>query len=203
MKKEVLTTIISTAVPLHMENVDTDQIYPARYLKTVSKKGLGNMLFRDWRFDMDGKAKSHFILNNTDKGSAILLAGYNFGCGSSREHAAWALADYGFKAVVSSFFGDIFRNNALNNSLLPIQVTPYFLNLLFDEIGKNPRIVLKIDIQTETISIPSKKMQEQFVINKYKKLCVMKGFDDIDYILSQKKRIIAFEIKRKHDFSLL
>jgi len=202
MKKKILTKIISTGVPLHMENVDTDQIIPARFLRGIDKEGFGENVFRDWRFDMDGKEKSHFILNNPDYKGEILIAGYNFGCGSSREHAAWALSDYGFTAVVSSFFADIFKNNALNNSLLPVQVSEEFLRKLFDAVDNDPKTTIKIDVDKQVISIPEKKTKEYFDINPYKKICVMNGYDDVDYMVSMKEKIEQFEKNRGNDYSL-
>ena len=156
MQKQKLTKIISTAIPLRMENVDTDQIIPARFLKATTREGFGLNIFRDWRYDPDGNPKPHFVLNHPQYAGEILLAGHNFGCGSSREHAAWALSDYGFKAVVSSFFADIFKNNALNNSLLPVQVTPDFLQLLFAAVHENHKTKIVIDVDKQTISVPSK-----------------------------------------------
>jgi len=202
MKKQIITKIVSTAVPLHMENVDTDQIIPARFLKATTREGFGGNLFRDWRFDMDGAAKPHFVLNDPLYKGEILVAGYNFGCGSSREHAAWALADYGFKAVVSSFFADIFKNNALNNSLLPVQVSKNLLNEIFEAADNNPKTIIEIDIENQTISLPSKEKIERFDLNPYKKMCVMYGYDDIDYMLSMRERIERFEKNRINDFSL-
>jgi 3-isopropylmalate/(R)-2-methylmalate dehydratase small subunit len=202
MKKKKLTKIISTAIPLQMENVDTDQILPGRFLKATTREGFGEKLFRDWRYDPEGNPKPHFILNHPNYKGDILIAGYNFGCGSSREHAAWALSDYGFTAVVSSFFADIFKNNALNNSLLPVQVTPDFLKLLFDAVNEDHTTVVSIDIEKQIISVPNKKISEKFDINPYKKICIMNGYDDIDYMISMHKEIEAFEKKRKNDYSL-
>jgi len=202
MKKQKVTKIISTAIPLDMENVDTDQIIPARFLKATTREGFGLNVFRDWRFDPEGNPKPHFILNHPNYKGEILIAGHNFGCGSSREHAAWALSDYGFKAVVSSFFADIFKNNALNNSLLPVQVSPDFLKLLFAAVNANHKTKIIIDVEKQTISVPSKKISETFEINPYKKICIMNGYDDIDYLLSLKPEIEKFEKERKNDFSL-
>ena len=202
MKKQKLTKIISTAIPLDMENVDTDQIIPARFLKATTREGFGLNVFRDWRFYPEGNPKHHFILNHPNYKGEILIAGHNFGCGSSREHAAWALSDYGFKAVVSSFFADIFKNNALNNSLLPVQVSPDFLKLLFEAVNANHKTKIIIDVEKQTISVPSKKISETFEINPYKKICIMNGYDDIDYLLSLKPEIEKFEKERKNDFSL-
>lgn len=202
MQKQKVTKIIATAIPLQIENIDTDQIIPARFLKATTREGFGLNVFRDWRYDPEGNPKPHFILNHPNYTGEILIAGHNFGCGSSREHAAWALSDYGFKAVVSSFFADIFKNNALNNSLLPVQVTPDFLKLLFEIVNDDPKTKITIDVEKQTISIPTKKISETFEINPYKKICVMNGYDDIDYLLSLKPEIETFEKKRKNDFSL-
>jgi 3-isopropylmalate/(R)-2-methylmalate dehydratase small subunit len=197
--KHKLTKIISTAIPLPIENIDTDQIIPARFLKATTREGFGQNVFRDWRFDDKGNPKSQFILNDPRYSGEILIAGHNFGCGSSREHAAWALADYGFKAVVSSFFADIFKNNALNNSLLPIQVTPDFLKTLFELTRDDRNTQITIDLETETISVPSKHISEKFPINPYKKICIMNGYDDIDYLLSMKDKVKQFEKTKEND----
>ena len=202
MKKQKVTKIISSAIPLQIENVDTDQIIPARFLKATTREGFGFNVFRDWRYDPEGNPKPHFVLNHPNYKGEILIAGYNFGCGSSREHAAWALSDYGFRAVVSSFFADIFKNNALNNSLLPVQVTPDFLKLLFEIITKDHTTKIAIDVENQTISVPSEKISETFDINPYKKICVMNGYDDIDYLLNLKPEIEKFENERKNDYSL-
>ncbi|HVA97054.1 MAG TPA: 3-isopropylmalate dehydratase small subunit [Candidatus Acidoferrales bacterium] len=202
MKKQKVTKIESTAIPLQIENVDTDQIIPARFLKSTTREGFGLNVFRDWRYDSEGNPKQHFILNHPNYKGEILLAGHNFGCGSSREHAAWALSDYGFKAVVSSFFADIFKNNALNNSLLPVQVTPDFLKLLFEIVNENHQTKIVIDVAKQTISVPSKKISETFDINPYKKICVMNGYDDVDYVVNMRGEIANFEKKRKDDYSL-
>jgi 3-isopropylmalate/(R)-2-methylmalate dehydratase small subunit len=202
MKKQKLTQIMSTAIPLEIENVDTDQIIPARFLKATTREGFGLNVFRDWRYDPEGNPKPHFILNHPNYKGEILIAGHNFGCGSSREHAAWALSDYGFKAVVSSFFADIFKNNALNNSLLPVQVTPDFLKLIFAAVNADHKTRIVIDVQKQTISVPSIKISETFDINPYKKICVMNGYDDIDYVVSMQVEIEKFEKKRKDDYSL-
>lgn len=203
MTGKKLTKIISTAIPLEMENIDTDQIIPARFLKATTREGFGLNVFRDWRYDPEGNPKPHFILNHPNYNGDILIAGHNFGCGSSREHAAWALSDYGFKAVVSSFFADIFKNNALNNSLLPVQVSPDILKLLFEMVNADPKTKITVDIEKQTISVPSKKISETFEINPYKKICIMNGYDDIDYLLSLKSEIEKFEKNRKNDFSLV
>jgi 3-isopropylmalate/(R)-2-methylmalate dehydratase small subunit len=202
MEKKKLKKIVSTAVPLDMQDVDTDQILPARFLKITSREGFGLNVFRDWRFDPEGNPKPHFILNHPNYKGEILIAGHNFGSGSSREHAAWALSDYGFNVVVSSFFADIFKNNALNNSLLPVQVSPEFLRKLFDEVKKDHKTVIEVAIEKQTISIPSKKLYESFDINPYKKICIMNGYDDVDYLLSLQKKTARFDAKRKNDFSI-
>jgi 3-isopropylmalate/(R)-2-methylmalate dehydratase small subunit len=202
MKKKAIKHIKSTAVPLDMENVDTDQIIPARFLKSTSREGFGMNVFRDWRYDFEGNPKPHFILNHPNYKGEILVAGNNFGCGSSREHAAWALSDYGFTAVVSSFFADIFKNNALNNSLLPVQVTKPFLRKLFDALWKDHKTIVDIAIEKQLISVPAFGISETFEINPYKKICVMNGYDDSDYIVSMKKEIEKFEKQRKDDYSL-
>lgn len=202
MQKKKLTKIVSTAVPLDMENVDTDQIIPARFLKAITREGFGQNVFRDWRFDPEGNPKPHFILNHPDYKGEILIAGYNFGCGSSREHAAWALSDYGFNVVVSSFFADIFKNNALNNTLLPVQVSEEFLRKLFKEVNADPKTIIEVDVEKQTISIPTKNLSEHFDINPYKKVCIMNGYDDVDYLVSMKDKTEAFEKKRKDDYSL-
>jgi len=201
MKKRLLTKIISTAIPLQIENVDTDQIIPARFLKATTREGFGLNVFRDWRYDMEGNPKPHFILNHPNYKGEILVAGYNFGCGSSREHAAWALSDYGFSAVVSSFFADIFKNNALNNSLLPVQVTPEFLKNIFDAVSADHKTIIEIDIEKQIINLPQLNISEHFEMNPYKKICVMHGYDDVDYVMSMRDKIKEFEKKRKNDFS--
>lgn len=187
MKKNKFTIINSTAVPLPIENIDTDQIIPARFLKATTREDFGKNLFIDWR------QKPDFVLNNKKFGGKILVTGRNFGCGSSREHAAWALTDFGFKAVVSSFFADIFRNNSLNNNLLPVTVSQEFLNKLLKEIEKKPDIKIVIDLKKEIIIVPELNIKERFPIDPYKKTCLMNGLNDIDYILSLKQEIINFE----------
>ncbi|HEX8931626.1 MAG TPA: 3-isopropylmalate dehydratase small subunit [Patescibacteria group bacterium] len=201
MKKK-LTKIISTAVPLDMENVDTDQIIPARFLKATTREGFGLNVFRDWRYDFEGNPKPHFILNHPNYKGEILIAGHNFGCGSSREHAAWALSDYGFNVVVSSFFADIFKSNALNNALLPVQVSKEFLRKLFKEVNANHQTIIEVDIEKQIIKIPSKNLEEHFEINPYKKICIMNGYDDVDYLISMQKKTQEFEKNRKDDYSL-
>ena len=193
-----MNLIQSTVVPLNAENVDTDQIIPARFLKATSREGFGKNLFRDWRYEHDDVAqpKKDFPLNNTQWKGSILVAGKNFGCGSSREHAAWALKDYGFEVVVSSFFADIFRNNALNNFLLPVQVSDEFLKKIFAASEKDPNEKLDISLDAQTIRIVSTGESEKFDINPYKKTCLLNGYDDIDYLISIKSDIEAYEKKR-------
>jgi 3-isopropylmalate/(R)-2-methylmalate dehydratase small subunit len=189
---KALKNIQSTFIPLAEENIDTDQIIPARFLKATSKEGFGKNLFRDWRYFNNDEAqpKTDFILNKPEYKGTILVAGKNFGCGSSREHAAWSLLDYGFNVVVSSFFADIFKNNALNNGVLPVQVSDEFLQKIFAlENGST----LSIDLETQTITIDATDDQEKFEINNYKKTCLMNGYDDIDYLLSIKQDIMNFE----------
>ncbi|WP_299384307.1 3-isopropylmalate dehydratase small subunit [uncultured Lacinutrix sp.] len=188
---EKFTTLTSRAIPLDIANVDTDQIIPARFLKATDKKGFGDNVFRDWRYNKDGSENSEFSLNNTDYSGSILVAGDNFGCGSSREHAAWALVGYGFKVIVSSFFADIFKGNALNNGLLPVQVSPDFLSELLNTIKNNPDTKIIINLELQTISVGDK--SETFDIDPYKKTCMINGYDDIDYLLSKKTEIEAFE----------
>ncbi len=202
MKKKKLTKIISTAVPLDMEDVDTDQIIPARFLKATTREGFGLNVFRDWRYDFEGNPKPHFVLNHPNYKGEILIAGHNFGCGSSREHAAWALSDYGFNVVVSSFFADIFKNNALNNTLLPVQVSKEFLRKLFDAVTADHTTMIEVDVEQQTISIPTKGLSDHFDINPYKKICVMNGYDDIDYLVNMKEKTESFEKQRKDDYSL-
>lgn len=185
-----------------MEDVDTDQIIPSRFLKSTSRLGFGKNVFRDWRYDFEGNPKPHFILNHPHYTGEILVAGNNFGCGSSREHAAWALSDYGFTAVVSSFFADIFKNNALNNSLLPVQVSKSFLRLLFAALWEDHKTIVDINVKKQTITVPRLQISEAFDINPYKKICVINGYDDIDYMVSMKEKIEEFEKKRKDDYSL-
>lgn len=185
--------LTSTAIPLEVQDVDTDQIIPARFLKATSRDGFGENLFRDWRYDELGEPKPDFVLNNGTFSGQILVAGENFGCGSSREHAAWALADYGFRAVVSSFFADIFKGNSLNNGLLPVQVSSGTLVKIFENVKANPSTKITIDLPNQTISIPGTEVSESFEINSYKKMCLLNGYDDIDFLLSKKLQIEAFE----------
>ena len=186
-------TLISTCVPLNIDNIDTDQIIPARFLKATSREGFGENLFRDWRYHAKGDMTTKFILNDPKYKGEILVAGKNFGCGSSREHAAWALYDYGFRVVISSFFADIFNNNALNNELLPVQVSNDFLQKIFIETDNNPELVLKIDLPNQTVNIPGLSIEEKFEISPYKKLCLLNGYKDLDYLLSLKEKIVEFE----------
>lgn len=190
-----LQKIQSRFVPLPMENVDTDQIIPARFLKATTRDGFGKNLFRDWRYtdNDESKPKADFVLNQSQFSGEILVAGKNFGCGSSREHAAWAILDYGFKAVVSSFFADIFKNNALNNGVLPVTVSDAFLAKIFSQGNE---ATLTIDVDAQTITIDATGAQETFEINHYKKTCLLNGYDDIDYLISQKEKIEAFEAKK-------
>lgn len=184
-------TLTSTAIPLNSENIDTDQIIPARFLKATQKEGFGAHLFYDWRYDQEGHPKPGFVLNDDKHKGAILIAGKNFGCGSSREHAAWALRDAGFKVIVSSYFADIFRNNALNNGLLPVQVSEPFLAGLLKQVEAFPETLLTIHLEKQTLSY--KNETETFPLNPYKKECLLKGFDDIDYLLSIREKIQTFE----------
>ena len=193
---EKFQSLISTAVPVSIENIDTDQIIPARFLKATTRDGFGENLFRDWRYNTDNTPKADFILNDKRFSGKILVGGKNFGCGSSREHAAWAIHDYGFKVVVSSFFADIFKNNALNNSLLPITVSPEFLQKLFTAIESNPATEIKVDLPEQYIQLVATGDKESFEINAYKKECMINGYDNIDYLLSIKDKIKEYENKR-------
>jgi len=192
---KALTTIHSRFVPINIENIDTDQIIPARFLKATTRDGFGKNLFRDWRYynDDESKTRADFPLNMSQFDGGILVAGKNFGCGSSREHAAWALLDYGFRVVVSSFFADIFRNNALNNGVLPVQVTDAFLQRIFLQDNNTE---LTVDLASQTITINSTGEQEQFDISPYKKTCLLNGYDDIDYLLNMKEEIQKFETQK-------
>ncbi|MDO6596227.1 3-isopropylmalate dehydratase small subunit [Oceanihabitans sp. 2_MG-2023] len=189
---EKFTTLQSRAIPLQIENVDTDQIIPARFLKATDKKGFGDNVFRDWRYHKDGSVNTDFALNNANYSGTILVAGDNFGCGSSREHAAWALTGYGFKVVVSSFFADIFKGNALNNGLLPVQVSETFLKELLSILENNPETEIIVNLEKQTISV-NETLSESFEIDAYKKTCMINGYDDIDYLLSKKSEIEAYE----------
>lgn len=193
MNKEKFTILKSTVVPLAVENIDTDQIIPARFLKATTREGFGENLFRDWRYDAEGNPKPDFVLNDKRYSGKILVAGKNFGCGSSREHAAWALYDYGFRVVVSSFFADIFKNNALNNALLPVQVSDDFLKAIFDAVAQNAGITLTVDLPQQQIYLEGGK-PERFEINAYKKTCLINGYDDIDYLLNLRDEIKQFEL---------
>jgi 3-isopropylmalate/(R)-2-methylmalate dehydratase small subunit len=192
---EKFQIIESAAIPLEIENIDTDQIIPARFLKATDRSGFGENLFRDWRFDTNGHPKPDFILNDPASKGSILVAGKNFGSGSSREHAAWALYDFGFRAIISSFFADIFTNNALNNGLLIVQVPDVFLKRLFDLIRKNPKTIIRINLENQEIVNTETGEKEHFPINSYKKKCLLSGFDDIDYLVSIKQKIVDFENK--------
>jgi len=196
MSIEKFKKIISSAVPLPIENVDTDQIIPARFLKAVERKGFGDNLFRDWRYRKDGTPNPDFVLNNPKYSGTILVAGKNFGSGSSREHAAWSVYDYGFRVVVSSFFADIFKANVLNNGLLPIQVPEEFLADMFKTIENDPTASFEVDLESQTLRNISLSAEVRFDINPYKKECLLKGYDDIDYLLSLKDEIASFEKSR-------
>ncbi|MGV3557595.1 3-isopropylmalate dehydratase small subunit [Larkinella arboricola] len=194
MSKETLDKLVSTAAPLPIENIDTDQIIPARFLKATTREGFGDNLFRDWRYTSDDTPKADFVLNDpTYVGARILVAGKNFGMGSSREHAAWALHDYGFKVVISSFFADIFRNNALNNFVLPAQVSDAFLAKIFKAVEANPQTQITVDLVNQEIILENG-LKESFAINAYKKQCLMNGYDDIDYLLSLQEEIKQYDL---------
>ena len=194
MKK--FTKLTSAVVPLNIENIDTDQIIPARFLKATTRDGFGENLFRDWRYENDNQPKADFVMNNPTYSGQVLVAGKNFGCGSSREHAAWAIQDAGFDAVISSFFADIFKGNALNNGLLPIQVSEEFLAQIFKAVDNNPKSALAVDLENQTVTILETGAKESFEINPYKKSCLINGYDDIDFILNQKQLIEEFEQAR-------
>ncbi|HEY3401836.1 MAG TPA: 3-isopropylmalate dehydratase small subunit [Ohtaekwangia sp.] len=195
MAKEKFTTLKSQAVPLPIENIDTDQIIPARFLKATTRDGFGENLFRDWRYNSDETPKADFVLNDKKYSGQILVAGKNFGCGSSREHAAWAIADYGFRVVISSFFADIFKNNALNNATLPIQVSDEFLRKIFAAIEKDAKTIITVDLESQKVTLADGS-SESFDINPYKKTCLANGYDDIDYLLSLRDDIRKFEVAR-------
>ncbi|HVV05434.1 MAG TPA: 3-isopropylmalate dehydratase small subunit [Puia sp.] len=195
MSTRSINIIRSTAVPLNIENVDTDQIIPARFLKATSREGFGENLFRDWRYNTDGTPKKDFVLNNPAWTGRILVAAKNFGCGSSREHAAWAIKDAGFDVVISSFFADIFKNNALNNFLLPVTVSEDFLRDALTTVEKDPAAEITIDLPQQTITLEPTGGKEIFEINNYKKTCLLNGYDDIDYLLSIRDEIESFEKK--------
>jgi 3-isopropylmalate/(R)-2-methylmalate dehydratase small subunit len=191
--KQKFDIITSTCVPLPLENVDTDQIIPARFLKATDKNGFGENLFRDWRFDKDGNPIKDFVLNDPTYGGCILVAGKNFGSGSSREHAAWAIAGYGFRVVISSFFADIHKNNELNNFVLPVVVSEDFLAELFQSIKADPKMLVGVDLPNQTVTNKATGRSEHFNINGYKKHCLMQGLDDIDFLVANKDKIEAWE----------
>ncbi|WP_283391772.1 3-isopropylmalate dehydratase small subunit [Millionella massiliensis] len=194
MAREKFVKIVSSAVPVNVENIDTDQIIPARFLKTTERKGFGDNLFRDWRYTKDNQLIPEFPVNDKAKYQGnILVAGYNFGCGSSREHAAWAIYDYGFRVVVSSFFADIFRNNALNNGLLPIQVSPEFLAEIFDTIEKNHQATFTVDLENQLFTNNTTGKSEKIAIDGYKKECLLNGYDDVDYLVTLRPEVEAYE----------
>lgn len=193
---EKFTTLESSAVPVSTENIDTDQIIPARFLKATTRDGFGENLFRDWRYDKNGAPVADFPLNDKKYSGSILVGGKNFGCGSSREHAAWAINDYGFKVVISSFFADIFKNNSLNNGLLPVTVSPAFLGRIFEEIDQDPQTKLQVDLVNQKVTILATGESESFEINQYRKECLINGYDNIDYLLSIADQIEAFEKSR-------
>ncbi len=195
MKKEKFNILTDSCIPLPLENIDTDQIVPARFLKATTREGFGENLFRDWRFDKEGNKIESFVMNNPRYSGKILVAGKNFGCGSSREHAAWAIADYGFRVVVSSFFADIHKNNELNNFVLPVVVSEEFLKELFASIEENPTTQVTVDLPAQTITNNATGKSENFEINAYKKHCLMNGLDDIDFLLSNRDKIEAWEAK--------
>jgi len=192
MSKEKFTRLVTTTVPLPVENIDTDQIIPARFLKATTREGFGDNLFRDWRYDSDNNPVKDFVLNTGIYSGKVLVAGKNFGCGSSREHAAWAIHDFGFKVVISSFFADIFKGNALNNGLLPVVVSDNYLQGLFIAIEKNPKTEVIVDLEKQTITVNG--ASESFDINLYKKICMVNGYDDIDYLLSLNSEIREFDL---------
>ena len=196
MAYDSFSVLKSSAVPMPIENVDTDQIIPARFLKATERKGFGDNLFRDWRYDKNDQPKADFVLNNPTYSGKILVGGKNFGSGSSREHAAWAIYDYGFRCVVSSFFADIFRGNAINVGILPVQVSPEFLHQIFESIEKDPNAELEVNLQEQKITIVATGASESFAINGYKKHNLLNGFDDIDYLQAMKSEIAAFATNR-------
>ena len=195
--KQKFNIITSTCIPLPLENVDTDQIIPARFLKATDKKGMGENLFRDWRYNADGSLKTDFVLNDPSYSGVILVVGKNFGSGSSREHAAWAIAGYGFRVVISSFFADIHKNNELNNFVLPVVVSESFLQELFDSIAKDHKTEVEVNLPEQTVTNKDTGHSEKFEINGYKKHCLMNGLDDIDYLLQNKDKIVAWEEENK------
>ena len=195
MAYEKFNILESTAVPLPIENIDTDQIIPARFLKATERKGFGENLFRDWRYDSNNNPKEDFVLNNNKYTGKILIGGKNFGSGSSREHAAWAIYDYGFRCVVSSFFADIFKNNCLNIGVLPVQISPKFLEVILERIYKDPSTLIIVDLRKQLIKIQGSEYYENFEINHYKKNNMLNGYDDIDYLLNLKESIQNFSKK--------
>jgi 3-isopropylmalate/(R)-2-methylmalate dehydratase small subunit len=197
---KIFQHLVSSAVPVPIENIDTDQIIPARFLKATTREGFGENLFRDWRYEADNTPKADFVMNNPIYSGQILVGGKNFGCGSSREHAAWAIADAGFKVVASSFFADIFKNNALNTFILPVQVSEDFLDHIFKAIEADPKAELEVDLENQFIKIVSTGEKENFDINQYKKTCLLNGYDDIDYLLSLRKEIEQYETTRTYNF---
>ena len=196
MPKAKFDILESTCIPLPLENIDTDQIIPARFLSSTTREGFGENLFRDWRYDKSGKENDEFVLNNPKYSGKVLVAGKNFGCGSSREHAVWAITDYGFRAVVSSYFADIFRNNSLNNGLLPVVVKEDLLKTLLEEIRKKPDTRVRIDLGQQLLSVLPAGEPVSFEINPYKKECLLKGLDDIDYLLNIRDMITAYEFRK-------
>ncbi len=197
MKRQEFTKLESTAVPLPLANIDTDQIIPARFLNATVREGFGQNLFRDWRYESDGNPIPGFVLNRPEYRGEILITGSNFGCGSSREHAVWAITGHGFRAVVSDSFADIFMNNALNNGLLTVTVTPGFLAQLTQAVTDTPGVIVKIDLPEQVISVPSSGLRSGFPVNPFRKECLIKGLDNIDYLLSMKEEILAFEKSRQ------
>ena len=197
---EKFKTITSTYVPLPIENVDTDQIIPARFLKATTRDGFGDNLFADWRYDKEGNPKEDFVLNDSTYSGEVLVAGKNFGSGSSREHAAWAIGGYGFKVVVSSFFADIFRNNALNNGILPVVISDEFLSELFSSSSNNPKATVTVNLEEQTIVNNETGRSESFEINSYKKECLLKGLDDIDFLMSNRDKIMEYEKQRAFSY---
>ena len=195
--KQKFDIITSTCVPLRLENVDTDQIIPARFLKATDKEGMGDNLFRDWRFNPDGSVKKDFVLNDPSYSGVIFVVGKNFGSGSSREHAAWAIAGYGFRVVISSFFADIHKNNELNNFVLPVVVSEPFLQELFDSIAKDHQTLVEVDLPRQTVTNKATGRSEHFEINGYKKHCLMNGLDDIDYLVANQDKTEAWEQQNK------
>lgn len=196
MATKTFKHLVSRVVPVNIENIDTDQIIPARFLKATTREGFGDNLFRDWRYDNNNQPKTDFVLNDSTYSGRILVAGKNFGCGSSREHAAWAISDAGFDVVVSSFFADIFKGNALNNGLLPVQVSDLFLQEIFTAVESDNMAELEVDLEKQIITNKQTGNTEEFEINPYKKACLINGYDDIDYILSHQKQIEEFEAKK-------